>query len=107
MSLWDSAVKNEPQIFDIVSLVAFLLNVSKIQKFERGGKIIWLQNVTLKDAADDIPLALFGRMVDIIEEKSTNILTILTVSKYEFFRLLMTRDSTKITLTAGGISVHD
>ena len=88
-------------------MVAFLLNVSKIQKFERGGKIIWLQNVTLKDAADDIPLALFGRMVDIIEEKSTNILTILTVSKYEFCRLLMTTDSTKITLTAGGISVHD
>ena len=68
-------------------------------------RIIRLRKAHLKDATDDIPLTLFGSMVDVTEEKSTYMLADLQVSKYKFTRLLKTTESTKITkITKGTIS---
>ena len=44
-------------------------------------RVIHLRKATLKDVTDDIPLTLFGSMVDVIEKKSTYMLTDLRVSK--------------------------
>ena len=85
------------QIFDTVNLVTLAFNVSQIQTIKKDGTVIRLRKATLKDATDDIPLALFSSMVDVIEEKSKYMLRDLWVSKYKFTRLLETTKSTKIT----------
>ena len=76
-----SHVNNEAQIFDIVNLVAFVVNVLQIETVEKDERVIHLRKATLKDVTDDIPLTLFGSMVDVIEKKSTYMLTDLRVSK--------------------------
>ena len=70
-----SHVNNETQIFDIVNLVAFVVNVLQIETVEKDERVIHLRKATLKDVTDDIPLTLFGSMVDVIEKKSTYMLT--------------------------------
>ena len=74
-----------------------MFNFSQIQTIAKGEKIIRLWKVTLKDATDDISLTLFGSMVDVIEEISRSLFTVLQVSKYKFTRHLKTKESTKIT----------
>ena len=100
-----SHVNNETQIFDIVNLVVPVFNVWQIQTVKKDGRVSFLQKATLKHATDYIPLTFFGSMVDVIEEKSTYMLTDLRLSKYKFTKLLNTTESTKITPAGDELSL--
>ena len=57
-----------------------------------------MRKATFKDNSDDIPTAVFGKLVDKAKEQSTLILVDLRVSKYTATRLLKSMEMSTIQI---------
>ena len=83
----------------VVNVNGLVCNINLIGRVETYKKAICLRKATLKDNSDNIPITVFGELVDKLEEPGTLILTDFTVSKYMTTRLLKSMEMSTLLLT--------
>ena len=91
-----SYINNETQLYDFVNVTGLACNITPIERVERNKKAICLRKATLKDNSNDIPITVFGELVDKLKEPATLILTDFRVSKYMTTRLLKSTEMSTI-----------
>ena len=75
-------IKNEPELYDIVNVTGIVYNLESVKTADKNEKKIHLRKATLQDKTDDIPITIFGDLVNQINNKGMTVtLTDLRVSK--------------------------
>ena len=96
-------INDESELYDIVNVTGIIYNLETLDKIE---KKIHLLKATLQDKTDDIPISIFGDLVNQINNEGMTVtLTDLRVSKYMTTRLLKSTDTTTFQVSDKEMSI--
>ena len=99
-------INNESELYDIVDVAGIIYNLEPVKTVEKNEKKIHLRKTTLHDKTDDIPITIFGNLVNQINNEGMTVtLTDLRVSEYMTTRLLKSIDTTTFQVSDKEMSI--
>ena len=76
-------INNESELYDIVKVTGVNYNLEPVETVDKNEKKVHLRKATLQDKTDDIPIKIFGDLVNQINNEGMTVtLTDLSVSIY-------------------------
>ena len=99
-------INNESELYDIVKVTGVNYNLEPVETVDKNVKKVHLRKATLQDKTDDIPIQIFGDLVNQINNKGMTVtLTDLSVSIYMTTRLLSSTSTTTFQVSDEEMSI--
>ena len=100
-------INNESELYDIVNVTGTIYHLDPVETVHKNEKKNHLRKATLQDKTNDIPISVFGDLVNQINNEGMTVTLVdLRVSKYMTTRLLKSADTTMFQVSDKEMSIN-